>query len=191
VPAAETARATRKTTTARLLTSAPVAALTARLADQVIDVLINNAGTLGPDYPDQTAYTMDFEGFADALAVNTIAPVRMMQALLPNLRASRDPKVVNITSQMGAISLDMTMGFAYCSSKAALNKFMKLAAQDLRADGIAVCVIHPGWVKTDMGGPNAQLTPQESASGILKVLDGFSLANTGSFWKWDGEPHPW
>ena len=167
--------------------AASVAALAAKLAGQTVDILINNAGTLGPDYPDQTAYTMDFEGFAETLAVNTIAPVRVMQALLPQLRTSNDPKVVNITSQMGAIGLDMTMGFAYCSSKAALNKFMKLAAIELGKEGIHVCLIHPGWVQTDMGGPQADITPAESARGIAQTITQLDADTNGSFWKWNGE----
>ncbi|MEX2481445.1 MAG: SDR family oxidoreductase [Gammaproteobacteria bacterium] len=171
--------------------AASVAALAAKLDGQAIDILINNAGTLGPDYPDQTAYTMDFNGFAETLAVNTIAPVRMMQTLLPNLRASSDPKVVNITSQMGAIGLDMTMGFAYCSSKAALNKFMKLAAIELGKEGINVCLIHPGWVKTDMGGPQADITPVESAKGIANTIKKLNADTNGSFWQWDGDVHVW
>ncbi|MEZ5551216.1 MAG: SDR family oxidoreductase [Pseudomonadales bacterium] len=170
---------------------ASVARLAASLDGEVIDLLINNAGTIGPEQADQTATRMDFEGWREAFEVNTMAPVRVMQALLPNLKASGKGRVATITSQLGSLALDMPMGYAYCSSKAALNKFMKLAAQDLRTEGIAVCVIHPGWVRTDMGGPNAQLTPRESATGIVDVLDRFSLANTGSFWKWDGEPHPW
>lgn len=168
-----------------------VARLAQTLEGEAIDLLINNAGTVGPDRASQSATRMDFEGWAEAFEVNTMAPVRVMQALLPNLKASGHGAVATITSQLGSLALDMPMGYAYCTSKAALNKFMKLAAQDLRREGIAVCVVHPGWVQTDMGGPNAELTPRESAAGILKVLDGFSLANTGSFWKWNGEPHPW
>lgn len=171
--------------------AASVAALGAKLEGQAVDTLINNAGTLGPDYPDQTAYTMDFDGFAEVLAVNTIAPVRIMQTLLPNLRASSDPKVVNITSQMGAISLDMTLGFAYSSSKAALNKFMKLAAIELGKEGIHVCLIHPGWVQTDMGGPQADITPLESAKGIVGTISKLNADTNGSFWKWNGEVHEW
>lgn len=168
-----------------------VARLAENLKGEAIDLLINNAGTVGPAQSDQTATRMDFEGWAQAFEVNTMAPVRVMQALLANLKAADHGRVATITSQLGSLALDMPMGYAYCSSKAALNKFMKLAAVDLRREGIAVCVVHPGWVRTDMGGPNAQLTPRESATGIVDVLDRFSLANTGSFWKWDGEPHPW
>ena len=120
-----------------------------------------------------------------------MAPVRVMQALIDNLRAADAARVVTITSQMGALSLDMPVAYAYCTSKAAINKFMKLAALELAKEGISVCLIHPGWVQTDMGGPKADITPEESASGIVNVVDGLSVDNTGSFWKWNGETHDW
>ena len=166
-----------------------VNALVASLGGRAIDVLVNNAGILGPDYADQTAFEMDFEGFAETLNVNTIAPVRMMQSLLPNLRASGSARVINITSQMGAIGLDVTMAFAYCSSKAALNKFMKLAAIELGKENIYVGLIHPGWVQTEMGGADADITPQESAAGIFSTIGLLNEQTNGSFWKWDGETH--
>ena len=165
--------------------------LAADLDGQALDTLINNAGILGPDYEKQSLLDMDFDGWAETFAVNTMAPARIMQKLMPNLRASSDPKVVTITSQMGALALDMTMAYAYCSSKAALNKFMKLAAIELGKSGVNVCVIHPGWVQTDMGGPNAAITAEESASGIVATIDKLNADNNGSFWKWNGEPHEW
>jgi NAD(P)-dependent dehydrogenase (short-subunit alcohol dehydrogenase family) len=171
--------------------AASVAKLAHTLAGKPVDILINNAGVLGPDYENQTAYNMDFAGWAEAFDVNTMAPVRVMQALLPNLKASTSPKLVTITSQMGALSLDMTLGFGYSATKAALNKFMKLAAIDLAKDGIDVCVIHPGWVQTDMGGPQADITPQASAAGIVSTISKLDAKTTGSFWKWNGEVHGW
>ena len=134
---------------------------------------------------------MDFDGWAETMNINTMAPVRVMHALLPNLKSSNNAKVVSITSQMGALSLDMPVAFAYCTSKAALNKFMKLAALELGKENIAVAVIHPGWVKTDMGGPGADITPQESATGIANVIGKLDASNNGGFWKWDGEEHAW
>ena len=167
----------------------------ARLADTLrgrpVDLLINNAGTLGPDYAQQTATTMDFEGWSTTFEVNSIGPVRVMHAILENLKASDNPRVASITSQMGALALDTTMAYAYCSSKAALNKYMKLAAIDLADDGIKVCVIHPGWVQTDMGGANADITPQASAAGIVETIKQLNAKTSGSFWKWDGEAHAW
>jgi len=170
---------------------ASVAGITEIIGTQPVDLLINNAGIMGPDTSDQTAVNMDFEGWAETFAVNTMGPIRVMQALLPNLKSGSNPRVVNITSQMGAISLDMPLAFAYCSSKAALNKFTRLAAGSLAEEGIAVCLIHPGWVKTDMGGEGAEITPVQSAAGIAETIESLNKNTTGSFWKWNGELHEW
>ena len=168
-----------------------VSQLAIRLKGVAIDTIINNAGTMGPEAKRQSALDMDFNGWADAFNINSMGPVRIMQALLPNLKMTESPKVMTVTSQMGALSLDMTSAHAYCSSKAALNKFMRLASIDLKPDGIAVGLVHPGWVRTDMGGPRAHLSPEESAAGCIEVTDTLSLDNTGGFWKWNGETHDW
>ena len=156
-----------------------------------IDTLINNAGTMGPESNRQSAVDMDFQGWADAFNINSMGPVRMMQAFLPNLRLADSPKVMTVSSQMGALSLDMTAAHAYCASKAAINKFMRLASIDLKAEGVAIGLVHPGWVRTDMGGPKAQLSPEESAKGCIEVTDSLNIENTGGFWKWDGNTHDW
>jgi NAD(P)-dependent dehydrogenase (short-subunit alcohol dehydrogenase family) len=118
-------------------------------------------------------------------------PVRVLHALLPALKRAQRPKVMSITSQLGAISLDLALAYGYSSSKTALNKFMRLAAPELARHGVASGVIHPGWVQTDMGGANAQITPAESAAGIAAVIDRLSLDNSGGFWKWNGDRHDW
>jgi NAD(P)-dependent dehydrogenase (short-subunit alcohol dehydrogenase family) len=168
-----------------------VAALAKQLASTTVDTLINNAGVSGGPTERQTAMSMDFSAWAEAFNVNSLGPVRVMQALLPALKRSRSPKVMSVTSQLGAISLDMAFALGYSASKAALNKFMRLAASELKPHGIAVAVIHPGWVKTDMGGPGASITPSESAAGIANVIDQLSLQTTGGFWKWNGSRHEW
>ena len=168
-----------------------VAALAGKLAPAHVDILINNAGVIGPPRESQSATVMDFAGWMEALNINTLGPVRVMQALLPQLRRSPQGKVMNITSQMGAISLDMAVSLGYCTSKAALNKFMRLAAPELKSQGIAVGLVHPGWVRTDMGTAAADISPQESAAGIARVIDQLSLQNSGGFWKWDGSRHDW
>jgi NAD(P)-dependent dehydrogenase (short-subunit alcohol dehydrogenase family) len=170
---------------------ASVASLATALADTPVDVLINNAGVSGGPLERQTATQMDFAAWADAFNVNSIGPVRVLQALLPALKRAKQPKVMSVTSQLGAISLDLALAYGYSASKAALNKFMRLAAPELARDGIAVGVIHPGWVKTDMGGPGAHITSTESATGIANVIDQLSLENTGGFWKWNGSRHEW
>jgi NAD(P)-dependent dehydrogenase (short-subunit alcohol dehydrogenase family) len=170
---------------------ASVAHLAKTVGAMPVDVLINNAGVSGGPLEEQTATYMNFAAWADAFNVNSIGPVRVLQALLPALKRAKDPKVMSITSQLGALSLDLAFAYGYSASKAALNKFMRLAAPELARDRIAVAVIHPGWVKTDMGGAGAQITPAESAAGIAKVVDRLSLDNTGGFWKWDGSRHEW
>src|SRR5437762_13150832 len=136
---------------------ASVAALAKQLAGTTVDTLVNNAGVSGGPPEQQTATSMNFAAWADAFNVNALGPVRVMQALLPALKRSRSAKVMSVTSQLGASSLDMAFALGYSASKAALNKFMRLAASELKTQGIAVGVVHPGWVKTDMGGPGASI----------------------------------
>jgi NAD(P)-dependent dehydrogenase (short-subunit alcohol dehydrogenase family) len=170
---------------------ASVKAMAAELKELPIDLLINNAGTIGPKPDQQTAYVMDFEGWAETMNINALAPVRVMHALMTNLRASQNAKIVTISSQLGAISLDMAMSYAYSASKAAINKYMKLAAIELGKENINVGLIHPGWVQTSMGGPSADITPQESAAGIINVIDKLTAENNGGFWSWNGAVHAW
>ena len=168
-----------------------VESLAKELSNTAIDTLINNAGIIGQPMELQTAKTIDFALWADILNVNTMGPARVMQALLPHLKRSRHPKVMNVTSDLGALSHDDAIYYGYSASKAALNKFMRLAALELKSDGVAVGLVHPGWVQTDMGGSAAPIKPAISAAGIVKVIDQLTLENSGSFWKWDGELHDW
>jgi len=168
-----------------------VATFAQQLSNARIDILVNNAGISGGPRDRQTATTMDFDAWAQAFNVNTIGPVRVMQALLPNLKRAKQPKVMNITSQLGALSLDANISLGYSATKAALNKFMRVAAIELKQQGIAVGLIHPGWVQTEMGGASAPVEPAASAAGIIKVIDQLTLDNAGGFWKWDGSRHEW
>lgn len=168
-----------------------IAALAKNLSGKPIDVLINNAGIQGPAMPEQSLLKMDYDGFMEAFEVNSMAPLRMLQAFMGNLKSSKHGKVITITSQLGAMALDWPMGYAYCASKAAVNKIMRLASVELKKEGVAVALVHPGWVRTDMGGPQADITPQDSAKGIMSVIDGVNLDNTGAFKKWNGEDHAW
>ncbi|MFM9973397.1 MAG: SDR family oxidoreductase [Beijerinckiaceae bacterium] len=154
-----------------------------------IDVLVNNAGIMGPDR--QTALDTDFAGFAQTLAVNTIAPLRVSQAFLPHLRQSKVPRILTISSQMGALSRESSGSVAYRASKAAVNKVMQTLAMELKPEGITVAVAHPGWVQTDMGGQGADITATESAAGLMVLIDRLSIQDTGQFFRWDGSMHPW
>lgn len=174
----------------RVADAASVAALAKQIGDAPIDVLVNNAGMAGPAFQNQSLEQMDFEGWAETFAVNTMAPLRMLQTFRKNLAAGTNPRAVTITSQMGAIAFPMPVMYAYCSSKGAVNKVMKMASSALKKE-ICVLLVHPGFVKTDMGGPNAEITPEESAAGIVNVIAKATLADTGKFFTWKGDEHPW
>lgn len=168
---------------------ASIAALASRLADRPIDVLINNAGTIGPER--QSSLDMDFEGWLDTFRVNTLAPLAVSQALLPNLRLGEHPKILTISSGMGSMTSHQSDQLAYRSSKAAVNKVMQGLATDLKGEGIAVAVCHPGWVKTDMGGVDADISPEMSATGITRIVDHMSLSRSPAFHVWDGGFMAW
>jgi NAD(P)-dependent dehydrogenase (short-subunit alcohol dehydrogenase family) len=160
------------------------------LRGQSIDVLINNAGINGGERQD--ILNMDYPQWATTLAVNTIAPFRITVAFLDNLRQSRKPRVITFSSQLGSMLRPTSTGYyAYRSSKAAVNKVMQGLAVDLRAENIIVCPVHPGWVQTDMGGAKADLTVQQSASGLIQLIDQLEMQDSGHFMKWNGEEHLW
>ena len=154
-----------------------------------IDILVNNAGIIGPG---GTALQTDLGGFAQTLAVNTIAPLRMAQAFAENLRAATPPgKLATITSQMGSLATASLDRIAYRASKAAVNMAMQGVAAEMRSSGVAVILLHPGWVRTDMGGAGADISPQHSAAGILNQIDRLALAETGCFLDYSGRRLPW
>jgi NAD(P)-dependent dehydrogenase (short-subunit alcohol dehydrogenase family) len=158
----------------------------ARIADEPIDVLVNNADIIGPER--QSTLDMDFDGFLETLAVNTLGPLRVAQAFLPHLRRAHAGRIVTISSRMGSLSYAKSDRIAYRASKAAVNKVMQGLATDLRQDGITVVSVHPGWVRTDMGGSGADIPVQESAAGLLRLIDRLSLKDTGGFFDWRGKP---
>lgn len=166
-----------------------IAAFAQQIGDQTVDLLINNAGIIGGDA--QSLGEIDYQAWMETLAINTLGPVRVTEALLKNIKQSSNGKIVSISSQLGAMQYQTIGRFAYNSSKAALNRCVTLLANQLRADKIAVATYHPGWVKTDMGGDAADITPEESANGLYKCFEELDMAKTGKFFKWNGEPHVW
>jgi len=166
-----------------------IAAAAKDVGDTPIDILINNAGIIGGK--NQSLENMDFQGWIDAFTVMTVGPFRVVQAFLENLLASKSPKIMTVTSQLGASTWPLGGSYAYGSAKAGVNRVMRSLAIDLEDKNVIVAMIHPGWVKTDMGGQNADITPVESASGIRKVIGSLTQAQSGSFFKWNGEIHPW
>lgn len=161
-----------------------------QIGENAVSVLVNNAGVMGGDK--QGLDRMDYAAWLRTFEINTLAPFRLTTTLLPNLKKAPRPRVVTISSQMGAFGLEMGTGmYAYRTSKSAVSKVMQVMARELVADNIIVCPVHPGWVKTDMGGANAQISPEDSASGLFKLIDGLTMAHSGRFWSWDGSEHVW
>ncbi len=158
-----------------------LAALAAQL--DPLDVLINNAGVIGPAR--QAPLDMDFAGFAETLAINTIAPLAMAQAVVPHMRAGG--RILTISSQMAWMGYAKSDRIAYRASKAAVNKVMQGLATDLRDRGIAVALIDPGWVRTDMGGLEAEEDPKRVAGGILDIATRLDMTQTGQFLHWTGQ----
>ena len=159
------------------------------IGDTAIDILINNAGAVGG--MKQTLNDLDLDEWRRALDVNTIGPILIARAFKSNLAASGNGKVMNVTSQLAASTWPFGGMYIYSSTKAALSRATQILAIDWQEDGISVALMHPGWVKTDMGGPNADITADESAAGIISVIDGMTKADSGKFYKWNGEIHPW
>ncbi|MFO7812731.1 MAG: SDR family oxidoreductase, partial [Pelovirga sp.] len=161
-----------------------------RLVDKLhgttIDLLINNAGLLN----DEVLGQLDFDSIRLQMEINAYAPLRISEALLPNLVAGS--KIALITSRMGSIADNDSGGrYGYRASKAALNAFGKSLAVDLRDRGIAVALLHPGYVKTRMVNFGGLISPEESALGLAQRIAALSLENTGSFWHSNGDELPW
>lgn len=165
--------------------------LSETLSGKPIDVLINNAGI----YRQSNLSDLNIDGIREQFEVNAIAPLKLTQTLLPNLRASgaTPVKVAIMTSRMGSIA-DNTSGgtYGYRMSKAAVSMAGKSLSQDLESDGIAVAILHPGLVSTGMTNFNSSgISPTESVNGLLKRIDGLTLQSTGTFWHSNGEELPW
>ncbi|MEQ1866280.1 MAG: SDR family oxidoreductase [Micropepsaceae bacterium] len=168
---------------------ASVAHLKEELGDLPIDILINNAGVYGGDH--QQASDLDLSAWMRTLNVNTLGPVRVFQALRPNLMKGHDKKAIAITSGMGSTARHDGGALIYRSSKAALNNVMRGLSLALKGDGLTLVLMHPGWVKTDMGGANAALTPEQSISALRKVIAGLKPSGSGVFLNYDGSELPW
>ncbi len=158
------------------------------LEAEPIDVLINNAGIGGPER--QTATDMDFDGLIETLNVNTIAPLRVATAFLPNVKAAKG-KIITLSSRMGQVQSASSESLAYRVSKAAVNKLMRGLAAELKPQGIPVLIVHPYWAQTDMGGEDAPLTSDESAAQLQKLIDKLDVASTGKFLAWNGKELAW
>jgi NAD(P)-dependent dehydrogenase (short-subunit alcohol dehydrogenase family) len=163
-----------------------IAALVSAVEGEPVDLLINNAGFM----QDDQLGNIDIDSLRSQMDINAYAPLRVTEALLPNLDTGG--KIAFITSRMGSIADNDSGGrYGYRASKAALNAFGKSLAMDLKSKGIAVALLHPGYVKTRMVNFGGMITPEEAATGLAARIDGLNLENTGSFWHSNGESLPW
>ncbi len=154
-----------------------------------LDILYNNAGVGGGE---NDLGQVDGEDLVNTFRVNSAGPLLVTQALLPLIRKGDRPVIVGITSRMGSIDDNGSGGYyAYRASKAALNMVTASLAVDLATAGIIAVVLHPGWVRTDMGGKLARISVDKSVKGMLKVVDGLDQDDSGRFLAWDGEEIPW
>jgi NAD(P)-dependent dehydrogenase (short-subunit alcohol dehydrogenase family) len=165
------------------------AALGKQVAGEPIDIVINNAGYYGPKK--QSVDEMDFDGWAYTLAVNTMGPLAVAQALHGNLKRGKEKKLITITSGMASTAETEGGYLAYRASKAAVNNVMRNVAIGWRGEGIISVVLSPGWVRTDMGGASAPLSPEESVSAMRKIIAGLKLADSGKFLSHRGHEVAW
>ncbi len=167
-----------------------VMALSQTLKGTPLDLLINNAGYYGPKgygfgHTNANEWRKVFE-------VNTIAPLKMAEAFYPQLKLAPQGIIASISSKVGSMTENTSGGgYIYRSSKAALNSVVKSLSNDLLPQGILSVALHPGWVQTEMGGPNALIDTQVSVSGLKNVLDNLSPSQSGEFYNFDGTNIPW
>lgn len=164
--------------------------LAEELAEQPIDILLSNAGIYGPR--GLGFGTVEPEAWLEVLEVNTVAPLMLAQAFVEQVAASRQKLVAMVSSKMGSIADNGSGGsYIYRTSKTALNQVVRSLSIDLAERGISVITLHPGWVRTDMGGPNAEITTAECVAGLRPILQSAGPAQSGRFIEYDGSLIPW
>jgi NAD(P)-dependent dehydrogenase (short-subunit alcohol dehydrogenase family) len=170
--------------------SEQIRSLVETCGDRSIDILFNNAGIAGPS--PQRFGPIDTGEWLETLRINTLAPYHMAVAFVEQVARSRRRIIATIGSQLGSIA-DNTSGgrYAYRTSKAAVHMVMKGLAVDLADRRITSVALHPGWVKTNIGGPQAPVSPAESAAGLYRVLATLTPEDSGKLWSWDGSQLPW
>lgn len=161
------------------------------LRDTPIDVLLNNAGVYAGS-GDESFGTLNYPAWTHEFRINTLAAAKMAEVFVDHVARGEQKLIAAISSLMGSMADNGSGGsYLYRSSKAALNAVMVSLARDLKARRIGALVLHPGWVKTDMGGPNAEITAETSVRGMRKVMEQFTLKDSGRFIAYDGKELPW
>ncbi|WP_016956675.1 SDR family oxidoreductase [Catenovulum agarivorans] len=169
-----------------------IAGIKSMLNGQAIDILIANAGYYGPKDERSQFGQIDQVEWLKTLEINTIAPLKFAEAMIDNLLLGQERKIAFLSSKMGSMSDNGSGGsYIYRSSKAALNAVSKSLAIDLAEYDVKVVALHPGWVQTDMGGPNALINTTASVTGLRKVVDKLTAKTSGGFYAYDGQSIPW
>ena len=167
-----------------------IRAAAAQLRGEPIDLLINNAGVGSP--PAQKIGSLDYAAWARVIDANVLGPARVIEAFVGNVAQGGGKRIVTLTSRMGSIEDNSSGGsYAYRSSKAGVNAVMKSFSIDLAPRGITCVVVHPGWVRTDMGGANGKLAPAESVKALRKLIQSLDAKDAGKFYNYDGSELPW
>jgi NAD(P)-dependent dehydrogenase (short-subunit alcohol dehydrogenase family) len=161
----------------------------AGLKKKPIDLLFCNAGISGKR--GMAIGSFDFESWEEVLRVNLLGPAALAEALVDNVAASTRKTIALMSSRLGSISESSGMTLPYSTSKAALNMLAKGLAATLASKGIIVVALSPGWVRTDMGGEQAPLSPQTSVQGLRRVIAGLRKSDSGRFLSHDGSEIPW
>ena len=160
------------------------------LENEPIDLFINNAGVIGKSA--QHFKSVSLDSWLEVLKVNLIAPLLITQSIIKNIEKSSEKKIYILSSKVGSIEDNKSGGmYVYRSSKTALNQIVKSLSIDLKPLGISVISLHPGWVRTDMGGPNALISVEESVNGMVGVISNTNISNSGQFINYDGTELPW
>ncbi len=174
-----------------------VRAIGGDVGDGPVDVVLNNAGidarNLGADDSQRDVLTQTSAQFMGQIAVNALGPMLLSRGLAEHLRRSDRPRIVNMSSQIGSMEVAQRIGrdVGYAASKAALNMVTIKLAAALRGDGIVTVMLHPGHLRTDMGGPAAAMEADDAARQIVELIDGLTIDDSGTFRRWDGTIHPW
>lgn len=154
-----------------------------------LDIIFNNAAI---HMGDETLSEVNADVLLKTIHVNAVGAVLVAQNFLFLLKKGTTPKLINISSEAGSIKkMTHFRGYNYYGSKATLNMYTRSLAWDPETEGITVISLHPGWVRTDMGGPEAHLSATQSVEGMLKITDGLTPADNGKFYTWEGDQYPW
>jgi NAD(P)-dependent dehydrogenase (short-subunit alcohol dehydrogenase family) len=160
------------------------------LRKEAIDLLLNNAGIFGPR-PSKLG-DIEYDTWENVIRINVMSPLMVCESFSDHVAASNLKKIAIMSSKMGSIDDNNSGGsYVYRSTKAALNAVMKSLSIDLEPRGVTVAILHPGWVRTDMGGPSGLIDAPESVNGLRQVIEGLNLKKSGRFYNYDGSEIPW